>query len=70
MWSRLASPPGYHPTQPGPTRVLQGGPQAVHLLPVFLGFRMPLLMKSVNPGGHVARMLPFRLQFTSKPIGG
>jgi hypothetical protein len=37
---------------------------------VFLGFRMPLLMKSVDPGGHVARMLPFSLQFASKPIGG
>jgi hypothetical protein len=69
-WSWLASPPGYQPTQPGPTRVLQGGPQAIHLLLVFLGFCMPLLMKSIDPGGHVARMLPFCLQFTLKPIGG
>jgi hypothetical protein len=36
--------------------VLQGGTQAVHLLPVFLGFRMPLLMKPIDPGGHVARI--------------
>ena len=68
--ARLASPPGYQPSQPGPTRVLQGGTQTVHLLPVFFGFRMPLLMKSVDPGGHVARMLPLCLQFASKPIGG
>ena len=62
--------PPHQAAPPWSSRILQGGPQAVHLLPVFLGFRMPLLMKSIDPGGHVARMLPFCLQFTSKPIGG
>src|SRR3954447_25361439 len=62
--------PADQPAPPWSSCILQGSTQAVQLLPVFLGFRMPLLMKSIDPGGHVARMLPFCLQFTLKPIGG
>jgi len=62
--------PPHQAAPPWSSRILQGGPQAIHLLPVFLDFRMPLLMKSIDPSGHVARMLPFGLQFSSEPFGG
>jgi hypothetical protein len=31
---------------------------------------MPLLMKPIDPSGHVARMLPFGFQFALEPFSG
>jgi hypothetical protein len=68
--ARVGGLPPHQAAPPGPTRILQSGPQAVYLLPMSFGFSMLFLMQSINPGGHVARMLPFGLQFALEPFGG